>query len=335
MALQNKTGLYYPSQTLGPEIDVEEVIFSQTVISRVLHGYIGIMVPLGLLSGITILAIIIRKKIRHQTMENLDFYLLSVAVTDLTIILYSFTAITRPSYMEITNLACGAISTLFNVSYFTTQDLLLLMFFTMVAPNSSMLSSLLTTVNQNRLATMSVTVLFSILMSLLAASLLGTHKELHTTTFCQLDPLNAKPEYDLVKFTAGFCFPTLLTLLLLLLLVYQLRRAEDSTVKENIQTQKATLLHVAIMFVCRLFYNVMLIRRASLKLCVLSMSAREELLFNAAELVVFSGSSLNLIFTLTFHGPCRLGVWKALHFLKKLCCKSQTYDGVEMHSSTK
>ncbi|OCT64166.1 uncharacterized protein LOC108701566 [Xenopus laevis] len=335
MALQNQTELYYPSQTLSPDIDIEEVIYSQNVISRVLHGYIGIMVPLGLLSGIAILAIIIRKQIRHQIMENVDFYLLSVAVTDLTIILYSFTAITRPSYMEITNLACGAVSSLFNMSYFTTQNLLLLMFLTMIAPNTSTLSSLMTMVNQNRLATLSVTVIFSILLSLLATSLLGTHKSLQATTFCQLDPLNAKPEYDLVKFTAGFCLPTLFMLLFFLLLVYQLRQAEDSTVKETIQAQKVTILHVAILFVCRLFYNIMLIRRASLKLCVLSMSPREELLFNIAELMVFSGSSLNLIFTLTLHGPCRLGVWKALRFLKKLCCKSQTYDGVEMHSSAK
>ncbi|XP_041434251.1 uncharacterized protein LOC121398861 isoform X2 [Xenopus laevis] len=307
MALQNKTGLYYPSQTLDPEIDIEEVIFSQNIISRVLHGYIGIMVPLGILIGITILAIIIRKRICHQNMENMDFYLLSMAVTDLTIILYSLTAITRPSYMEITNLACGAISSLFNVSYFTSQNLLLLMFLTMIAPNSSTLRSLTAMVNHNRLATLSVTVLFSVLLSLLATSLLGTHKDLHTTTFCQLDPLNAKPEYDLVKFTAGFCFPTLLTLLFFLLLVYQLRQAEDSTVKENVQAQKVTLLHVVVMFASRLFYNVMLIRRTSLKLCVLSMSPIEELLFNTAELVLFSGSSLNLLFTLTLHGPCRLG----------------------------
>ncbi|KAM4698697.1 uncharacterized protein WCC33_014223 [Rhinophrynus dorsalis] len=332
MVLLNITGLYYPSQTLDPQTDIEDIIASQNIISRVLHSYIGILVPLGLLAGITSLAVIIRNKAQHQTLENLDFYLLNLAFTDLTIILYSFTSITRPDYMEITNLACGALSSVFNLSYFHSQYLLLLTCLMLIILDNS--SIIATKANQNRLGCVFLSIIFSCVMSLVAASLLGTYKDLNSITHCQLDPLNAKLGYDYFKFNLGYCVPSFFTLLFFVILIVYLSRAEDSTMKKKVEVHMVVLLQMSVMFACRLFYNIMLLRRTGLKLGDLRMSPREELIVNIAELVVYSGSCINLMFLVILHRACRLGVWKAIQFVIKKCGGTKTYNGVEMTSTT-
>ncbi|XP_075421632.1 uncharacterized protein LOC142463153 isoform X3 [Ascaphus truei] len=330
MAHLNMTRLYYPSQSMDPRINIEDLITSQNIISRVMHAYIAVLVPLGLLAGIFILIIIVRNNVRRQTMENLDFYILNLAVADISIILYSFTAITRPGYLEVTHLGCGTLAFFFNLSYFYSQYLLLLMFLVLVTFNHSTTSSVVTKATQSPLGCVSITLLFSFLMSLLAVSLLGTHKELHKTTHCQLDPLNAPPAYDFVKSTIGFCIPSAFTLLLFVLLTVRATRAEDSAVREKVRAHVVVLLENAVMVTCRLFYNIMLLRRTGLKLEALHLSPREELIMNIAELVVFSGSCVRLMSTLALHRPCRLGVWNGLQTLKNQCGATRTPSSIEM-----
>lgn len=138
MGHPNMSELYYPSQTLGnPYIAIEDIISSQNIISRVMHSYLGILVPLGLLAGIFSLVVLIKNKIKHQTMENLDFYLLCLAITDITIILYSFTSSVRPDYLEISNMSCGVLCLFFNISYFFSQYLLLVMLLMLLVDTSA------------------------------------------------------------------------------------------------------------------------------------------------------------------------------------------------------
>ncbi|KAM8960424.1 uncharacterized protein RCH25_036122 [Pelodytes ibericus] len=328
MELRNTTWLFYPSQGGNTYADIEEIIASQNVISRVVHSYFGILVPLGLLAGIVSVIIITCNKIRH----HLDFYLLNLAIADITIVLYSFTAITRPDYMEITNLSCGVIAALFNLSYFYSQYILLLVLFLLVYLSRPNTSSWVIRVTECRTMCMCFTLLFSLVMSLVAVSLLGTYKHLNTMTHCQLDPLNALPEYDLVKFSVGFCIPSLLVLLLLALLVVW-PRAEDSEVKKRLKDHVAVLLNISVVFACRLFYNIMLLRRTGLKLQEVYLYPREELVMNVAELVLLSGSCISLMSTLTLHGPCRLGVWKAFQFIKRKCGGMQASSNVEMNDN--
>uniref|UniRef100_A0A8C5Q2P7 G-protein coupled receptors family 1 profile domain-containing protein n=1 Tax=Leptobrachium leishanense TaxID=445787 RepID=A0A8C5Q2P7_9ANUR len=318
MAHRNTSRLFYPSQHLDHHTDIEDIIASQNIISRVMHSYFGILVPLGLLSGMVSIGIIIWNKVKQQALGHLDFYLLTLAITDLTIILYSFTAITRPDYMEISNLSCGALASLFNLNYFYSQSLLILMLLLLIFGNKPNTNSLMTKASKHRIMSVCFTLLLSLVLSLLTAALIGTTGELNDKTNCQLDPLNSTPEYDFVKFSFGFCLPSLLVLILLVILVVQLQSG-NSGIKQKVQDEGVVLLDISVMFLCRLFYNVMLLRRTLLKLQNLYLYPREELILNIAEIVLFSGSCVSLMFTLTLHKPCRLGVWKALQFIKKKC----------------
>ncbi|KAG9476935.1 hypothetical protein GDO78_002367 [Eleutherodactylus coqui] len=319
MSFQNMTGLFYPSQTLGgPNIAVEDIITSQSVISRVMHSYIGILVPLGLLAAIFCVTILIRNKMKHQALDNLDFYLLVLAVIDITIVLYSLTSKTRPGYLEISNLSCGVLSCFFNVSYFFSQYLLILMFFILLIMDDS-------TTSQSHLRYLFLTLTLSVLMSVVNVSLLGTYDKLHNTTYCQLDPLNAKPGYDIMKFLAGFGVPTLVLLIFNILIIIRARKVETS---EKLQAHMVLLCHIAVMFMFRLFYNIMLIRRTGLKIHESYLSPREELVLNIAELLVFSGSCIRLIFTLLLHKPCREGLKKSVQFLINKCRRMETPNSI-------
>lgn len=319
--------LYYPSQTLGnPYIAIEDIISSQNIISRVMHSYLGILVPLGLLAGIFSLVVLIKNKIKHQTMENLDFYLLCLAITDITIILYSFTSSVRPDYLEISNMSCGVLCLFFNISYFFSQYLLLVMLLMLLVDTSATGSRMINVIT-NWLGCLSLTLIFSITMSLATVSLLETYSNLQNVTHCQLDPLNASPKYDLVKFSIGFCVPSLIILVLSVLLVVQVQRQDQVTRKEKLHGSMVVLLGIAIMFACRLFYNIMLLRRMRLKIFGFYLSLREELVMNIAELVVFSGSCIRLICTMTLHKPCWDGVKKSLQFFRKMC-RTETSNSV-------
>lgn len=164
-------------------------------------------------------------------------------------------------------------------------------------------------------------------MSLATVSLLETYSNLQNVTHCQLDPLNASPKYDLVKFSIGFCVPSLIILVLSVLLVVQVQRQDQVTRKEKLHGSMVVLLGIAIMFACRLFYNIMLLRRMRLKIFGFYLSLREELVMNIAELVVFSGSCIRLICTMTLHKPCWDGVKKSLQFFRKMC-RTETSNSV-------
>ncbi|XP_056392508.1 uncharacterized protein LOC130327199 [Hyla sarda] len=319
MGFQNVTELFYPSQTLGsPNMDIEDIITSQNVISRVMHSYLFILVPLGLLAGVFCITVLIRNKVKHQILDNLDIYLLTLLVTDVTIVLYSFTSKTRPDYLEISNLSCGVLAGFFNVSYFFSQYLLILIFLILLIMNNS-------TISQSHLRYIFLTLALSVLMSVVNVSLLGTYDNLQNITHCQLDPLNAKPAYDFFKFLAGFGVPSLVLLIFAIPIVIQGQKMEIS---EKLQFHMVFLGHVAVMFICRLFYNIMLMRRTGLKISGFYISPREELVLNIAELVVFSGSCIGLIFTLVLHKPCREGLKKSVQFLINKCRRKETPNSI-------
>ncbi|XP_053550410.1 uncharacterized protein LOC128641871 [Bombina bombina] len=326
----NMTYLYYPSQTMDSYSDLEDIIAYQNVISRAMHTYIGILLPLGLLSGIFCTIIIIKNNIRSHIFENLDFYILNLTITDITITLYSFTVITRPDYLEITNVSCSVLASFFNLSYFYSQYLLVLMLPMFVIFSNSISNIVVTKARQSPLVCVCVTLAVSLLLSLLAMSLMGTYWDPDNITHCQFDPLNSKPAYDFVKFTAGFCIPSIVIVLFLGFLIALLKSAEDTTIKKNVKEHLVVLLHISVLFTCRLFYNIMLLRRTQLKLLGDLMSPGDELITNIAELVMLSGSCINLIFTLTLHRPCRLGVWNSLQFIKNKCCGTRNANEIEM-----
>ncbi|XP_029432889.1 uncharacterized protein LOC115075993 [Rhinatrema bivittatum] len=322
MAPCNMTWIKYPSHDfLNPSISIEDVIASQSIISRALHCYVAFFIPAGLIAGLLILAIFFRHYSRHKTSEKLAILMLDLVITDIAIVLFSFTTISRPNYLEATNLSCGLLSFVFNIFYFNSQFLQTLMLFLLLLQGNEHRASLVT--GASPLLWVSLPLALAFLGSLVAVALLGTAACLHEKTYCQTDPLNAWPEYDIVKFSFGFAIPSFFNVVFLVLILVKLVKAEALS-KENVPSPTVMLCIGFTTLACRLFYNVMLLHRTALKLQRLNGSPREELIMNAAELVLFSESSVTLLFVLFLHKPYKDAAWSSIQYLRQKCRRNET-----------
>ncbi|KAH0632020.1 hypothetical protein JD844_020027 [Phrynosoma platyrhinos] len=124
MISHNMTWIKYPSHS--QDSNIEDIIFSQHVTSRLMHGYIALFVPTGLIAGITILGIFIKSYMQH-TLKKLDIMIFAHTVSNIFMILLSLTIIPRPAYLRVSYLECGTLSFFFNLSYFNSQYLRVLM----------------------------------------------------------------------------------------------------------------------------------------------------------------------------------------------------------------
>uniref|UniRef100_A0A8C6R9Z3 RIKEN cDNA C130050O18 gene n=2 Tax=Nannospalax galili TaxID=1026970 RepID=A0A8C6R9Z3_NANGA len=304
----NMSWVRYPSH-VSPA--VEDVIAAQSIISRCTHVYIIVCVPLSLATGLFNLSVFIRD---HVRLGALDRFLLGLTVTSIVVTLLSLSAASRPDYVLTTNLGCGALSFFSNVCYFTSQYLQGAMLALSLLPGS--LGCRLLARPKAGLAAIGGCAICS---SLIVVSLLGTSGELQRITMCQVDPLTAWPEYEIVKFSLGFA-PALGLQLVLLLLYATWRAWRVAPAQRDAASGCWVVLAVAVItFACRLFYNVALLRRAGLKLRRDVGSPREELLMNLAELALFGESCINSVATLLLHKPCRLALLGLLGHLTQKC----------------
>ncbi|XP_042336557.1 uncharacterized protein LOC121937448 isoform X2 [Sceloporus undulatus] len=124
MVSHNMTWIKYPSHS--QDSNIEDIIFSQHVTSRLMHGYIALFVPTGLIAGLIILGIFIKNYLQHA-LKKLDIMIVAHTVSSILMILLSLTIITRPAYLRVSYLECGTLSFFFNLSYFNSQYLRVLM----------------------------------------------------------------------------------------------------------------------------------------------------------------------------------------------------------------
>nr|XP_012806027.2 uncharacterized protein LOC105944614 isoform X2 [Jaculus jaculus] len=304
----NMSWIHYPSH-MSPA--VEDVIASQSVISRCVHVYVALCVPLSLVTGIFNLTVFIRG---HARLGLLDMLLAGLTVTSILVTLLSLSVASRPDYMLTTNLGCGVLSFLSNVCYFMAQYLQGVTLIPSFLPGSA--GCLLWARPAASLAAIGGCAVCS---SLIVVSLLGTFREPYKTTLCQADPLTAWPEYEIVKFSLGFALALVLQLLFLLLCTTQLAwRATPE--QRNASSERRVVLAVALnMFTCRLFYNVALLQRARLKLQRDVGSPRDELVMNLAELALSGESCVNSVVTLLLHVPCKLALLGLVGRLTRRC----------------
>ncbi|OBS69322.1 hypothetical protein A6R68_02150, partial [Neotoma lepida] len=304
----NMSWIHYPSH-VSPA--VEDIIAAQTVISRCMHVYVAVCVPLSLVTGLFSLSVFIQDRTRLGVLDRL---LAGLTVTSIFVTLLSLNAAGRPDYMSTTNLGCGALSFLSNVCYFTAQYLQGAMLVLSLLPGSSGYQLLVRPV-----ASLAAIGGCAVCSSLIVVSLLGTFGELHTTTVCQVDPLTAWPEYEIVKFSLGFALA--LSFQMVLFLLYATKPAwRVAPAPRNTASGRWVVLVVALnMFACRLFFNAVLLHRAQLKLWKDVGSPRDELLMNLAELALFGESCINLVATLLFHTRCRLRLLGLLERLTQRC----------------
>lgn len=295
MDRHNMSWIRYPSH-VSPA--VEDVIAAQTVISRFVQVYVAVFVPLGLVSGLFSLIVFIQDRTRLGVLDRL---LAGLTVTGIFATLLSLNAAGRPDYVSTTNLGCGALSFFSNVCYFTAQYLQGAMLVLSLLPGSSGYQLLARPV-----ASLAAIGACAVCSSLIVVSLLGTSGELHTTTLCQVDPLTAWPEYEIVKFSLGFVFASSFQMVLFLLYATQPAWRVAPAPKDTASGRWVVLAVALNMFACRLFYNAILLHRAQLKLWKDVGSPRDELFMNLAELALSVESCINLVATLLLHPRCRL-----------------------------
>ncbi|XP_043350336.1 uncharacterized protein LOC122456187 isoform X1 [Dermochelys coriacea] len=329
MISHNMTWIRYPSRSFDPSIGIEDLIVSQNVISRFMHCYIAFFVPTGLTASIFILTIFIKNYLQHSVLEKLDIFLFYFTICNTVMIFFSFTVITRPDYLMVTHLGCGALSFFFNVSYFSSQYLLILMLLAFLLNRFPPRTVLMTKATQSPMLCVGFVLTCAFCISLVMVALLGTDNY-HKETDCQLDPLFAWPEYEIIKFSFGFGIPLFFQILCFILFFVKAAQPEAPTLRENIQAYLAVLTITITMFVCRLFYNIMILSRTTLKIHKSIGTPKNELMMNIAEIVLFSENCISLIFILCLHKSCQAGILKILMNLTKVCRKDTTNNRLEI-----
>ncbi|NXM68234.1 OPSD protein, partial [Serilophus lunatus] len=315
MASYNMTWLSYPSKAFTSPEEIEDVIASQNIISRFMHCYITFFVPTGLIAGTCILIVFVKNYLQHKVIENLDLLLLHFTISNIIMILLSFTVITRPDYLTVTHLACNVLSFFFNYGYFNSQYVFILTLLILLLKRFPPRTALCKT-TQRPILGVGIVLTYTFCLSLAEAVLVGTDNY-HLETDCQLDPLFARPEYEIVKFTFGFGIPLFLQVLCFIVLLAKEAPADSPALGQHICTYPAVYVISTTMFICRLFYNIMILFRATLKLQKSTGTTKNELVMNIAEIVLFCESCASLVFILCLHKPCKDEILKVIQTCRR------------------
>ncbi|NWI73167.1 OPSG protein, partial [Dryoscopus gambensis] len=311
MTSHNMTWISYPSksQPFTSQEEIEAFIASQNIISRLMHCYIAFFVPTGLTAGICILIIFIKNYLQNKR-QRLDLFLLHFTISNIIMIFLSFTVITRPDYLIATHLACSVLSFFFNFGYFNSQYVFILTLLTLLLERFPPGTALCRATQRPTLCAVFV-LTYSFCLSLTEAVLVGTDNY-QLEARCQLDPLFAWPEYEIVKFTFGFGIPSLLQIVCFTVLLAKEAPAGAPALQQHICTYPAVYAISLTIFVCRLFYNIMVLFRTTLKLQRSIGTTKNELVMNIAEIVLFCESCASLVVILCFHKPCKDEVLKVI-----------------------
>uniref|UniRef100_A0A8C3M678 Uncharacterized protein n=1 Tax=Geospiza parvula TaxID=87175 RepID=A0A8C3M678_GEOPR len=325
MTSHNMTWISYPSKSQpfnSPE-EIEAVITSQNIISRVMHCYIALFVPTGLIAGICILIIFIKHHLQNKR-ASLDLLLLHFTISNIIMIFFSFTVISRPDYLTATHLVCSVLSFFFNFGYFNSQYVFILILLTLLLERFPP-STALRKATQRPILCVGFVLTCAFCLSLTEAVLVGTD-DYYLEVHCQLDPLFAWPDYEIVKFIFGFGIPSLLQILCFTVLWAKEAPAEAPSLQQHIGAYPAVYAISATMFICRLFYNVMILFRTALKLQRSIGTTKNELVMNIAEIVLFCESCASLVVIL-FHKPCKDEVLKGIQRCRR---KSPANNHIEI-----
>ncbi|XP_026539178.1 uncharacterized protein LOC113422438 [Notechis scutatus] len=317
MLPHNMTWMKYPSLSKDSSTDFEEIIYAQQVISRFMHAYIGFFVPPGLLAGMVILAVCIQNY-RSHVLDKLDVLFFSQTVSNLFVVLLSLTLAVRPAYLQMSYLGCGSLSFFFNLGYFASQFLLLLIILSLFLSRRPAHNALISKAHQSPGMCVAFILMCSFCAALMLSALLGV-EHYQEETDCQLDPLFAWPEYEIVKFALGFCAPTLAELLLSILAFVKKTPVGRYASGKNSQPLWAVWAMAASMLACRLFYNVLILSRATLKIKGVAGTVQNELIMNIAEVVLFCESCTSLALLLFLHPSYRTALLNALKHLTRGC----------------
>ncbi|XP_070616310.1 uncharacterized protein [Erythrolamprus reginae] len=321
MLPHNMTWMRYPSLSKDPSTNFEEIIFAQQVISRFMHAYIGVFVPTGLLAGVVILGICIQNY-RNHVLGKFDALFCSQTLVNLFIVFVSLTIAVRPAYLQTSYLGCGTLSFFFNLGYFSSQLLLLLLILSLFLARHPPQNPLIGKAHRSPAVCVGFVLMCSFCAALILSALLGI-EHYQGETDCQLDPLFAWPEYEIIKFALGFCAPSLAELLLGILAFVKKAPAGRYSSGKNGQPLWAVLAMAASMLSCRLFYNVLILARTVLKIKGEAGTVRNELTMNISEVVLFCEGCGSLVILLFLHRPYRTTLLNTLKNLTRRCTRGR------------
>ncbi|XP_051876924.1 nociceptin receptor-like [Pristis pectinata] len=264
----------------------------QNLISRGVYVY-SVFGLVGLLMGIFILITYIRNFSKKSKFEKLDIFIFTVTVADFMLILFSLTDIVRPNPVMMSALCCAILSFSFNLPYFYTEYIHVVISFFLVSNHIAVARRALSKPPFTILAVMGLSILWSALIT----ALIGVSDDLNKELNCYLDPFDAPAKYSIVKFVFGFLIPTLIILgSILHFLIHSTCMQSSNNLqacRESFYPHRIFLALVTVTFICRLVYNVLLLLRRE---AVDDYSHREkELIVIIGELTMFVGSCLCLV----------------------------------------
>lgn len=219
----------------------------------------------------------------------------------------------RPDYLKTTGLGCAALSFFVNAASLCGLFVLVLMAYvlTLDPPSHALL---------RRPAVCAPLVIgASVLISLLLAGIRGPREGLQEKTKCFMDPVKDGVAYAGAKLCLAFLIPYTLQLGLLICGCVRQWRSKGRFLSGS-EEGPMFLTVTVVMFVCLLFYNVVLVRAAQISREV-ELSSYERAFLSVAEFVLFSGSSASLLLVLLMHRPCRESLQGAFRQLRD-CCRS-------------
>ncbi|RXM32479.1 hypothetical protein EOD39_0233 [Acipenser ruthenus] len=314
------SGLVYPSKSVHHNYSIDDLVLSADISSRATYCYI-LLALAGLTASVFILITFITGCKGGKSLTKVDTFFFALSLSDLFIMLFSISVIAhRPDYFKTTSLNCGVLSFFFNISYFNSQFLQVTMLFFLTFEENSPGVALLIKALDNALACVGLTALGSFLGSVFTTALLEMGQQRNESLYCQLDPLQAGPRYDIAKFIVGIALPCLLLTLLLVKFLLLWKKSETGMgLAARLKACSAFLAVASVTLVCRIFYNAVLLHRTSLKYGLGSFSPQHEALGNVAELVMFSGSCLSLVLIVSLHKLCREGMVRTLKSMTDPC----------------
>ncbi|XP_069374133.1 uncharacterized protein [Paralichthys olivaceus] len=289
-----------------------EEIAASDITSRANYVY-SFFAGLGFVAGCFLLYSFIQTYRAHRRLAWLDCLLWAFCGLQLLLLLLSLHAVAyRPDYLQTTTLGCAALSFVINTASLCGLFVLVLMAYvlTLDPPSHALL--------RKPGVCAALVILSSVLISLMLAAIRGPREVLQETK-CFMDPTQAGVSYAASKVCLAFLIPYILQLGLLICGCVRQWKSKGRFLSGS-EEGPVFLAVTVVMFLCMLFYSVVLVRGARLQREV-GLSKHEQAFLNVSEFVLFSGSSASLVLVLFMHRPCRESLHGVLRQLRD-CCRS-------------
>lgn len=216
----------------------------------------------------------------------------------------------RPKYLETTGLGCATLSFTINTVSLCGLLILVLMAYvlTMDPPSHGLL--------RKPGVCVALVILTSVLISLLLAGIRGPRDGLQNKSSCYMDPVSVS--YAAARLCLALLIPYILQLGLLICGCIRQFRSNGRFLSGS-EDGPVFLTVTVVMFLCHLFYSVVLMRGA--QSAKDGLNVYERAFLSVAEFVLFSGSSVSLLLVLFIHKPSRENLQGAYRQLRD-CCRN-------------